>query len=417
MIPNTMCTFPFGHQHINPDGQILTCCAIVTEENFNVQTHTLSDEWNSNFKKQLRLDLIDGKKPEACSHCWHLENNDNTKGDSMRLQSALNLIPVSEVQDRIEYAKNNNGYLDKIAYNFQIMPGNLCNLACKMCQPKYSTTFSKFFQSKNYKNENEIIFVNDYLPGEKTLNFIGDVYDWPKKKTLHEVFSAYYNDIKEIIILGGEPTIVEENLDFLQELINHGLHETINLAILTNGTNLNKKFYDIILKFKNPGIVMSLDGMDEIAYIQRYPSNWASIEGNLKKLYDKRKIGAIRTTVTSLNFHHVPYFWEYILINYPGVHINTQHLSRNYTAFSSINFGIEMIPQSIADKVLQKTREIKHRLPKNQWNIFEIYENVIEHTKFSDDYTTLYTMLDHMQTLHPELDIKKIYSIYYTDSI
>lgn len=425
----TLCPYPFVHQHIDPDGEIKACCAIETQnvydedgKKFNVQTHDLSDEWNSPYKRKLRLDLINGEKPDLCRHCWHLEDETNTKGRSVRFET-INRIPIELYESRVEYAKQHNGYLDASPYDYQTMTGNLCNLACKMCQPRFSSNYSKFYQNKNYTSEREIKFVsghNESFNGESSL---GVIYDWPKKQTLLNVFQNQYHNIRTLFLTGGEPTIIEDNLDFLQYLIDHGYSKNIELGFVSNATNLNKRFFDIVKKFKSLNMVVSLDGMDDIAYIQRHPSNWTQVEKNVDELINLSNLNhdtcwiSFRSVLTALNLHHIPKFWNYLNEKY-NVPINFIPIYNDHGSYAALNFGISLVPQSAAEDLKTEINQLKETVQSfQQKKLYEMFEYELNANTFADDFKPIQEMLNNVQILHPELDIKKIYSIYYKDNV
>jgi organic radical activating enzyme len=430
MTSKTLCPYPFVHQHIDPDGEIKACCAIapqnVYDENgkkFNVQTHTLDDEWNSPYKRKLRLDLINGEKPDVCNHCWVLEDETNTKGKSVRFESMAR-IPKELYESRVEYAKQHDGYLDDLPIDYQTMTGNLCNLACKMCQPRFSSNYSKFYQNKNYTSETEIKFVKGYddffVHGE---NSLGVVYDWPKKQTLLKIFEGRYQTIKTLFLTGGEPTIIDDNLDFLQYLIDNGYSKNIELGFVSNATNLNKRFFNIVTKFRSLNMVVSLDGMDEIAYIQRHPSNWNQVEKNVKELHNLTKANpdnfwiSARSVLTALNLHQIPKFWNYINENY-NIPISFIPIYNEYGSYASLNFGISLVPQQIIEELKKEVELLKQNVKNSrQQQVYEMLEYELNNNTFAEDFTKIHDMLDNMQKLHPELDIKQIYSIYYKDRV
>jgi organic radical activating enzyme len=419
----TICSFPFSHTDIEPNGEIKYCCASMSGEHqdangkiYNINTHTLNEAWNSDRLKKLRLSLIAGEKPEACKFCWEQEEK---TGNSLRL-NIVNRLPTAMVQDRIDEAAANDGHLSKQAFDFQVSSGNLCNLACKMCNPATSTNFSKFFK-KFMDSPSELSFVPNIVPH---LNHDADfdaVYDWPVTVGLEKVFEDHYDSLRSLFLTGGEPTLIKENIDFLDKLDELGYNNQVRVWPSTNCTNINRRLLDTLSKFQRIELNLSLDGMDEIAYIQRTPSDWPSIEDNvdalmawqLEQLAKGKSVKFnVITTLTSLNFHHVMDFWCYIVKRYPNNEFFICEPSLVW--HKSVNFGIEGIPQAVVNEI---AKTFDREFTKAEYDKIKIphsyMKDLVITSKFSEDYATMHYCLDQVQRFHPDLDIKKIYSIYY----
>ena len=139
---------------------------------------------------------------------------------------------------------------------------------------------------------------------------------------LRTLFGDYYGSIRTLFLTGGEPTLLPEFKLFLNSLIDSGAHKDIFVYISTNCTNINRELLTLLSQFKKIGINLSLDGMDEIAYIQRTPSNWKQIEKNVDLIYswvneykqnntvtsNNKPIVLINSVVTSMNLHHIVKF-------------------------------------------------------------------------------------------------------------
>ena len=54
-------------------------------------------------------------------------------------------------------------------------------------------------------------------------------------------------EVKEIQIQGGEPSIMEDNNYYFQNLDEKGYSKNITVLININGTNLNKKFCNSLI--------------------------------------------------------------------------------------------------------------------------------------------------------------------------
>ena len=443
MVSPTICPLPFSHQHVQPNGEILFCCAARRNSNknedgveYNVNTHSLIEAWNGPSIKKVRLQLINGETPEACQYCWERENTDHTQGTSMRMDF-LDRIPINTITDQIEEAKNNNGVVSKNPFDFQIMSGNLCNLSCKMCTPQYSTSYSKFYTNKNITQFKEIKFSKQYIPNDNEAVHFNVTYDWPNIRPLNTILQPYFSDLKSIFLIGGEPTIIEGTFDFLKHMVDLGYNNNFHPFISTNCTNINKRLLDLLDQFRSTGINLSLDGMDDIAYIQRTPSRWSQIQHNVDQImewsHQRRYFTIIQdilnkpnrdqkftnitvhSVITSLNLHHMPVFWKYIIDRYKDYKFGISFMP---IVEDGDNFCIKLVPKGIISDLIQQTKEIKNTISDHKHqDAFDKFLYLLENTSFSDSYENIQYQLDQIQKFHPDMDIKKIYSIYYKDSL
>jgi MoaA/NifB/PqqE/SkfB family radical SAM enzyme len=424
---DTLCSYPFAHTDIEPNGEIKYCCSAVSgvhkDENgnlYNVQTHTLDEAWNSVELRKIRTDMIAGKKPASCSLCWQHEAG---TGSSLRIK-ANTRIPLETLKDRIAEAKANDGRVTEQAFDFQVSPGNLCNLACKMCCAAFSTGFQKFFK-RWHMEPDEVFFTPDFKGKFNHDTDFNTEFDWPITIGMDGVFKNHYSSLRSLFITGGEPTIIKENIDFLEKLVDLGYSEQIKIWPSTNCTNINKRLLDVMGKFQTIEFNLSLDGMDEIAYIQRTPSSWEHIEKNLDTIMawqlECRKQGKhvqfnIISTLTNLNLHHIMDFWVYLLNRYPD---NSFSICEPLIVWDkNLNFGAESVPQEIVDSLAKNI--VREFTPRNYQKIKYAYNYLVKlfnESKFATDYRILHYCLDKVQSYHPELNVKEIYSIYYKDSV
>ena len=69
------CDLPFEHQYIHMSGSVRLCCATLenaTDKNgnrYHMSNHSLDQVWNSDYMKQVRIDMKNGKVLNACSKC------------------------------------------------------------------------------------------------------------------------------------------------------------------------------------------------------------------------------------------------------------------------------------------------------------------------------------------------------------
>jgi MoaA/NifB/PqqE/SkfB family radical SAM enzyme len=180
---------------------------------------------------------------------------------------------------------------------------------------------------------------------------------------------------------GGEPMVSPENTKILEILIHSGYASQISLMLNTNGTQYNKKFIDLLTQFKVVKICLSIDDIFERIEYQRYPSEWAKIEVNVKKfisLQATHKNVFINLTPT-VSVFNVFYLNEYLdwtkTIDYSFMYFNILHYDPCYS--------IKNLPLTIKKILLEKLTDpalssvINFLNLPGDANIFnQFYENV-----------------------------------------
>ena len=133
---------------------------------------------------------------------------------------------------------------------------NFCNLKCVMCSPNRSSQWAK--ETSNIKN---------------------GIFTVPID-LLNEAVSISKN-LDTLIMQGGEPTIMEENIYFLEQLHKKDYAKNINIRLTTNGTTLYAPFYDLLKDFKTVRIQVSIDSYSLANDYIRWPSKFEHIEKNM----------------------------------------------------------------------------------------------------------------------------------------
>jgi molybdenum cofactor biosynthesis enzyme MoaA len=248
-----LCYAPFIGMYADYTGNYAPCC--VAEK----VSSTATEFWTSETLVSIRKKMLANEWPAECSYCKNMESNG--------LQSDIGLWKVAY--------ENVNKPLDPILgtdnmgpYYLDIRPGNVCNLKCRMCGPQFSSQWE-----------------------EEIKNNIG--LDWLlHENNMTEDFKDFINysidkNLIEIKILGGEPTI-DENVIMLLENMIATKQNLPALRFTTNATNLNKRFQNIMSYFDKLHIVFSVDAVDrEFDYI-RTNANWKKVKNNIETIFEKK---------------------------------------------------------------------------------------------------------------------------------
>ena len=269
---NTFCPLPWVNLNSNTEGSIKLCCNI--QENFHIRNNkrelnfgidSIEDIWHGNYMAFHRQQFLEGKKPDTCSVCWNLEK-DNIQSPR---QVACN-----------EY-KDINVDTVSLPTSLELRFGNHCNLQCNSCWSLSSDKIAK--ERSDLIDQGQLPdWLNRVWQGEKALVKNAD-FEWYKKDEFKKTFKKLAPTLKKIYLTGGEPTLIDENIEILQTLLDAG-NKHCYIALTTNLTHWNEEFYRRLNYFHNAEIQISIDGIGEKNSYIRYPSNWNHIENNLQRL-------------------------------------------------------------------------------------------------------------------------------------
>ena len=262
MQPPKFCKSPFKSLVIDNDGTLLPCCEFMSHKT-NVPLYKIHDfekYWNDTTLKQQ---MLNGDIDKGCLYCIGKENNPGLSGLRIRTNQLF--------KESYETLKDN---FNNLAYNIghlELRLGNFCNLKCTMCGPYASSTWSA--EAK----KNEEAFKEYNIKHIKTETWYND------EKNRKLIYSILKNCIS-VNFGGGEPFMNPYVNDFLNVI-----NLDTKIDIVTNGTKLPDSTLDILQKFKNMNIYLSVDGIGPHNDYIRNGSKWNDIEKNIKR-YKERNI-------------------------------------------------------------------------------------------------------------------------------
>ena len=286
---------------IDTNGAVKLCCVAEdptvkdTGRHMTVKDKNLSELWNDPYMQDVRRRMLEGKYVKDCGQCYRKER----RGE-FSFRQRVN--QGQQLHDPQIVVKDLPHYLD-------IRFGNLCNLKCRMCTGIYSKKFGEELEAIADKDEQFRLLAPD---SAKSYTF-----DWYENPNFWEDLKNYMPFVKLIYLTGGEPTLVQGNYDFLQQLIDKGFAENISLVFNTNVTNFQQRFLDTINQFKKVTLNLSIDGVEGVQEYIRYPSKWNHIQNNMSLLMDKVRVSqthfhlVFTPTVSILNVANFKSFIEW----------------------------------------------------------------------------------------------------------
>ena len=254
------CILPFIHLHINEKDQVKLCCYSNELTQYNAEF----DYVNNEEYQQVRSRLQQGLPVRQCESCYKIEQ---AGGESFRIRD------TAEWQQKLKI-QNLDTFEPQLIY-YDIRNDNTCNLSCRICHPGASSQLEKEYKKLNWP-----------------------INPTSRKYKLTEIVDL--DTIQQLQIAGGEPTIMPEFKEFLENAIAQNRTD-IALKIITNATNINLSYQTLLNAFSDKEFIVSIDGYDLINRYIRWPSDWETLIANIHRLYEITDRVSFNVTVSMWN--------------------------------------------------------------------------------------------------------------------
>jgi len=274
---DNFCVMPFVHAFVTPN-IISPCCAYTGDLRYN----TKEQYWESEQLKKIQNNMLNNDRDSGCEICWKKED---------RGYSSLRQHSNQIYKTHIDEIKNNA--ISSWPFYIDLRLGNLCNLKCRMCISEWSSQ----------------------IAGEIIDNPDEDWLDTPKQKVIEldddtwNILHKWIPFVRRVFMTGGEPTIIRKNLEYIDKIVASGHSKDVELIFTTNATNINKAFKEISKEFKSVSYNVSIDAVGKLANYIRYPSDWKTIDNNLRKIESGV---SFNTTIQWLNMTRLNEIFDYI---------------------------------------------------------------------------------------------------------
>ena len=196
---------------------------------------------------------------------------------------------------------------------------NLCNFACVYCSPEFSSKWANELNAD-----------------------ISTPLDEQQEKFKEYIFK-HAKQLKHVYLAGGEPLLMKENLELLQQL-----NPDVNLRINTNLSKVDTGVFDAVCQFKNVHWTVSVETIEsEFEYI-RFGGRWQDFLDNLNTI---RQLG-----------HKISFNMLWFLLNYDSVFGCVDYLKGLGFHNNSFVIGALLTPDYL---------NIRH-LPENVLNLLKL---------------------------------------------
>lgn len=332
-----MCKAPWTNISFHPTG-VGPCCQYQLDQLEEFRT-------DGKLFQQIRDSFINGIVPSGCVRCVDRVNSGNA---DKAYYNAFNKYTTDFVTQTIQ--------------EINLRSNNFCNLACRSCGPHFSSKWENEFKDT-------IVITKD-----------SDVFSKVSKLDLSK--------IKTITFAGGEPTIVPEHVQLLNQLLAIG-NTQFNIRISTNLQTLKNKDVDLVSLWKNfPNLTLhvSVDAIDNNAVNIRSGTNWNTLVANLETLRKNSINFKFSITISALNIWFLEDTLDYLSEKFPNNYKMLQMLS------TPDILNISVIPPKFRDRIYQilnsciekeyNVAHIKTYLDNNNtsqfWNNFLVYNLLLD---------------------------------------
>ncbi|MGZ3722403.1 MAG: twitch domain-containing radical SAM protein, partial [Bdellovibrionales bacterium] len=266
------CALAWVHRFTNVGGEIQVCCTSEETDN-NIYSNdgkkmkigdAYSDEQilNSSYMKNLRKQLLSGEWPEICGRCKVTEE---IGGVSRRVDENRHFASLT---GKLLESTAPDGTIPVEVKSADYRLGNLCNLACRMCNPCSSTPWLKYSQAFAKGSQP---FSAEELAEFARMNW----YESPK-------FIAYVKtqlpSLEHLHFAGGEPLINPQMEPLLRQCVDLGVAKNITLTYNTNLTKISDEIKALWPEFKAVHLYISIDAFGKLNDYIRHPSRWSVID-------------------------------------------------------------------------------------------------------------------------------------------
>ena len=360
----SFCVKAFTSLAVTPSGAVLPCCLFeqaLRDENktpYNISKNDVDEIYNSQMMKDIREKMINGKKVDGCRQCYQVEANG---GDSQRIYSN---------EEKIEYA---DIYDSKHKYRPVILDlklNNICNIRCRMCQPRDSNQVHNEFKKIVAKEESFKNFSNTSFVDADLGVALDDITTWENHPLFLKSFNSLLPTLRKISVVGGEPLLSEGFYNIMDLCVLNNVARNIFICVTTNLTKVNfqkiQGYQSVFFAFT---INISMDATGEAFHYIRYPSNFDVVLKNFKDVYAGRPQNKLlfyqfSPTIQVYNILYVDKVYTLVesLLN-EGYQFSETPIHVTFLEFP-MHLNIRILPKNVREAAVAKLVEVKKNCPR-----------------------------------------------------
>lgn len=313
---NIFCNTPWYEIQIYWDGSFGICCQEdhklydPADTRYNIASMSILDWFNSEPVRELRLKVLDKNRVSACRRCYAEEDHG---GNSRRLKANQKSVIFTRTafQDSFLQSPGYRQFLYSDWYHGKTLThpidihvdlGNFCNLACKMCNPRASSTIASQHVKWGIESSGQYLGT-DWTRDTKVWNSF--------KQQLLEM-----PDLNNIHFMGGETLLTDRFEDLVDTMLAAGRTD-LCFSFVTNGTVYKPTLMQKLCNFRRVGIEVSIESLTDHNAYQRQGTDTQLVLHNIQSyqhMCDGTNITvALRPAPSALTMGTYPTLLEYAL--------------------------------------------------------------------------------------------------------
>ena len=271
---SSLCILPFTSVSIGTMGEVLRC-QMSREPMGHLSQTPLADIINNEKYKTLRRNMLDGvwdlyKGPfqPGCSPC----HNREAKGITSKRIHRRSSGPALKMWNKETFGSTTVSQIVHLDLAFN----NICNFKCRMCNSAFSS---------RWKSDEEALKRNSFEVIDRQSNIKRGEYN-----LLEELRSIMpmLTSLRGLEIVGGEPFLVPEFFEFIEELKARGIWSQVDFMVTTNGSLLSEENLRRIDGCRKVNINISIDGTEGLFEYMRSSGacSWNKVSENIDMCLD-----------------------------------------------------------------------------------------------------------------------------------
>ena len=345
---------PFTGLATREDGAICVCCR--SHPIGFIQDAPLEYHWNSEVMTRIRRQVLIGERPKECEPCFSLEDQGV---ESLRMRHIAGKIPEARINlypDALKKMRHDFTMPEEIP-TMELKLNNLCNLACRMCHPMDSTSWTDWGEVKDfYKKEGNIMYTIVEEHGLEQKPHLDKFQDNPEWWASLEKNVPHFRRVE---FAGGEPLMDPQHYRILDMLAPYG--DQIEIKYATNLSMLgksNRTIWEYWPKFKSVAVNVSIDGVGATYEYIRGNASWSELVHNIRQIQTISNISRIvgACTVQVSNVLMLDKIIEYFLDKLEIVF----HTHR--VAYPKV-LSAQVLPHPLKELAIMRLEAVKLRVP------------------------------------------------------